>query len=54
MAGGGFLCVSGRGAPHIKVVIDKSAAESRPEDVRKLLDYAKRQSLMLQCSVQEE
>ena len=35
------------------MVIAKTAAESRPEDVRKLLDYAKDESLMLECSVQD-
>ena len=35
------------------MVIDKTGAKSRPEDVRKLLDYVKEQSLMLECSVQD-
>ena len=35
------------------MVIDKTAAKSRPDDVRKLLDYVKDQSLMLECSVQD-
>ena len=35
------------------MVIEKAADESRPEDVRKLVDYAKNQSLSLECSVQD-
>lgn len=35
------------------VVIDKAAAESRPDDVKKLLDYAKDRSLSLECSMEE-
>ena len=54
VAGNGFLCVSGKGNPPFKVVIDKAAAESRPDDVKQLLDYAKDQSLMLQCIIQEK